>query len=84
MTTFSMQAKIDQDGKLRLELPVGLPPGDAEVLVIVQPGQKTSETSQTGPRTPSRSGLFDEANNLDLDLELEDMNRRWKSKLADV
>jgi len=37
MTTVKVHAEIDLDGKLRLEVPVGLPAGNAEVLVVVQP-----------------------------------------------
>jgi len=37
MKTIKIQAEIAPDGKLLLELPTGLPPGPAEVVVVVHP-----------------------------------------------
>lgn len=37
MQTIQMQATVGPDGKLRLEVPCQLPPGPAEVVVVVQP-----------------------------------------------
>ena len=37
MKTMTAQAEIAADGKLRLELSTDLPPGPAEVIVVVQP-----------------------------------------------
>ena len=37
MKTMTVDAQIAPDGTLRLELPTGLPPGPADVVVVVQP-----------------------------------------------
>lgn len=42
MQTIQMQATVGEDGKLRLEVPCQLPPGPAEVVVVVQ----TKDVSQ--------------------------------------
>jgi hypothetical protein len=36
MKAMTIQTQISADGQLRLELPCGLPPGPAEVVVVVQ------------------------------------------------
>ena len=35
MKTMTLQTEISADGKLRLELPIDLPPGTADVVVVV-------------------------------------------------
>ena len=37
MKTMTVAAEIAPDGTLHLELPTGLPPGPADVVVVVQP-----------------------------------------------
>jgi hypothetical protein len=37
MQTVTLTARVDADGVLRLEVPVGLPDTDIEVVVVVQP-----------------------------------------------
>lgn len=53
MKTIATQTQISADGILRLELSTNLPPGPAEVIVVVQ----SSAQKQRGS-TPSVSGLF--------------------------
>ncbi len=43
MQTIQMQGTVGEDGKLRLEVPCQLPPGPAEVVVIVQPQSTVKE-----------------------------------------
>ncbi len=45
MTTLTAQAVIAADGTLRLELPTDLPPGPADVVVVVQPTPPASDRS---------------------------------------
>ena len=53
MKTMTVQTEITADGKLRLELPIDLPPGAADVVVVVQP------TTPVRPATrASLSGMF--------------------------
>jgi hypothetical protein len=37
MKTLTLEAEVSADGVLRLEAPVGLPPGRVEVVLVVQP-----------------------------------------------
>jgi hypothetical protein len=39
LKTVMLQTEIGLDGKLRLEVPTDLPPGPAEVVVVVEPKQ---------------------------------------------
>ena len=58
MKTISTQTQITPDGKLRLELQTGLPPGPAEVVIVVQsnpvrPAKADSLSGLlAGPETP--------------------------------
>jgi len=85
MTAFKIHAEIDQDGKLRLEVPSGLPAGHAEVLIVVQPEGINGLSKTTEGTGLARSGLFaaQADQNLDVDAALNEMNEAWKSKLAD-
>jgi hypothetical protein len=63
MKTMTVQTEITADGKLRIELPVDLPPGAAEVVIVVQP------TTPVRPATgASLSGLFAREENPDDDV----------------
>lgn len=83
MTTVKVHAEIDRDGKLSLELPVGLAPGWAEVLVVIQPEGGNGHGDASTARV-ARSGLFTgkSAQSLDVDAALKEMNEAWKSKLS--
>ena len=37
MHTVSMRAEIDDDGRLRLDIPADLPPGPVELVLVIQP-----------------------------------------------
>jgi hypothetical protein len=37
METVNLQMVIEADGHIRLDLPCGLPPGPAEVVVVIRP-----------------------------------------------
>jgi hypothetical protein len=82
MTALKVDAEIGRDGKLRLDVPTGLPAGRVEVLVIVQAeanGERAPEMH------PVRSGLFvgKPVPTFDVDLALHEMNQAWKSKLSE-
>ena len=50
MTTVKVNAEIGGDGKLRLEVPLGLPAGKAEVVLVVQPdAPEVGESAAAGP-----------------------------------
>ncbi len=37
MKTLTLEAEIASDGRLRLDVPSGLPPGKAEIVLVIQP-----------------------------------------------
>lgn len=39
MKTLHLQTTIGEDGKLRVEVPSGLPPGPAEVVMVIVPSE---------------------------------------------
>lgn len=91
MTTVALRGTIGTDGNLRLDdpIPVGLPAGPAEVLVVVQPAAPAAGDKPTTARPlgSARTGLFvdDPAlRELDIDAALKEMNDQWKAKLAGV
>lgn len=53
MDTITTRAEIDSNGMLRLELPTGLAPGPADVVIVVQP----AASRPAGP-TPSLLGKY--------------------------
>ena len=80
MTTLQVRGEIDPDGTLRLAVPMNLPPGPAEVLIVVQPDAGPS------PRPPAsaRSGLFTrtpESDALDVDAVRRQINAGWQTRL---
>ncbi len=42
MQTLTTQTTIDTDGTINIRVPSGLPPGPAEVVIVIQPGQTLS------------------------------------------
>ena len=84
MTTVKVHAEIGPDGKLRLEIPIGLPAGHAEVLVVVQP-EGNNGHKQVSSVGSARSGLFASktGQNLDVDAALKEMNDAWRLKFTD-
>jgi hypothetical protein len=91
MKTVSLQTQIDADGKLRLEVPCDLPPGPAEVVLVIQPAASgtvnSAETGVAGRQLHrARSGLFvgKAPKDFDVDAALDEMNKEWKEKLMDL
>jgi len=59
MKAMTIRAEIDLDGTLRLEIPCDLPPGPAEVVVVVHPCPTDPGAVPSAPGPPrARSGLF--------------------------
>jgi len=78
MKTLSLQAKIAADGCLHLHLPCGLPPGDAEVVVVVQP----VANPRLGPPFPSDEGVWaGKIPDIDIDADLKEMNQLWEKSM---
>jgi hypothetical protein len=78
MQAMMMQADIGADGKLLLEVTCNLPPGPAEVVVVVQP-----KTSAGGPPYDTLAGFLKGQVPPDLDVEaaLQEMNQEWEESL---
>ena len=53
MKTITMQTQIATDGKVRIELSTDLPPGPAEVVIILQPSEPSPASTAA-----SLSGRF--------------------------
>jgi hypothetical protein len=81
MTTVKVRGEINPDGKLRLEVPVDLPAGNAEVLVVIQPEVTNGHQKPSEQKMSARSGLFasDAGRSLGVDAALDEMNNAWKS-----
>jgi hypothetical protein len=80
MTTITTQSEIGPDGKLRLEVDCKLPPGPAQVTVVVEP------VSRDVAAQSARSGLFvgKHLSEAEIDEALAEMNKAWKAKLGDL
>ncbi len=78
MKALSLQTEITPDGKLLLDLPCELPPGPAEVVVVVQP-----KSAPVGPPFDTLEGLF--VGQLppaaDIEAELRDIRQQWQHRL---
>lgn len=78
MKALTTHAEISEDGTIRLELPSGLPPGPADVVLVIQP-----QAPPSGP-AKARSGIFagKSVEGFDVDAALEEMNALWQAKLG--
>lgn len=45
MRTITLKAHVNDDGRLRLDLPADLPPGPVEVVVVIQPAREEASRS---------------------------------------
>ena len=81
MRTVAFQGQIDEDGKLRLELPVGLPPGSVEGVVVVHGVGGNGGSS--APSHKSLAGILKGVLDPDLDVEAEikEIRAGWKKRL---
>lgn len=78
MKALTLQAKIGADGCLHLHVPCDLPPGDAEVVVVVQPLAK----ARLSPPFPSDEGVWaGKAPDIDIDADLKEMNLLWEKSM---
>ena len=80
MKTLTLHTKITADGCIDLHIPCDLPPGDAEVVVVVQP----AVTAHAGPPYPSDHGVWAGKMpdiDIDIDADLNEMNRQWESSM---
>ena len=77
MKTLEFHSEVGPDGKSRVEVPIDLPPGPVDGVLVVQP-------SQVKPQPPydmlegAFAGLLPD---IDIDPILDEMNNEWKKKL---
>ena len=83
MTVLSLKARITISGQLEVELPYGLPAGDARVTLEVPVRSETSRVSLSdGPPYPSLGGIWaGKLPDTDIDADLAEMNRQWQKSL---
>jgi hypothetical protein len=82
MKTLSLHAEVGADGKLRLEVPCGLPPGPVEVVVIVQPIPPPTGGGPHDTLEGTWSGLVPA--DFDVEAALKEIRREWEKELDEL
>jgi hypothetical protein len=78
MKALSLRTRIAADGCIHLHLPCDLPPGEAEVVVVVQP----TAPSVPGPPYPSDRGVWaGKLPDIDIEADLKEMNQLWEKSM---
>ncbi|HVC94917.1 MAG TPA: hypothetical protein VND64_14575 [Pirellulales bacterium] len=81
MKALTLRTTIALDGTIDLHVPCDLPPGDAEVVVVVQPAV-SSVSVHRGPPYPSDHGVWQgKLPDLDIDADLKEMNCLWEKSM---
>ena len=80
MKTLTLETEIAPDGNIHLEIATGLPPGKAEVVVVVQPRLSSQ------PPYPSLAGIWQEFFPVDIDLDqaLHEIRHEWEDEWKEV
>lgn len=80
MKSMTLRTKIAADGTIDLHVSSDLPPGDAEVVVVVQP--VTVTTPRHGPPFPSDHGVWQgKLPDVEIEADLNAMNRLGESSM---
>lgn len=80
MKALTLRTRIATDGTIDLHVPSDLPPGDAEVVVVVQP--VAAAAPQLGPPFASDRGVWQgKLPDVDIEADLKAMNRLWESSM---
>lgn len=76
MKTLTLETEIAPDGSLHLDIPAGLPPGKAEVVIVVQP------LPQIQPPYLSLAEVWQDffPPDFDLDRALHDIRHEWEEE----
>ena len=81
MKAITARTTIASDGTIDIRVPSDLPPGEAEVVIVVQP---VATTAPVGGGPPYRSdrgvwqGLLPDD---DIDVDLQEMKRMWEQSM---
>ncbi len=81
MQTLTTQTTIDTDGTINIRVPSSLPPGPAEVVVVVQPLLSTTSNDRKSPYPSDRGVWQGKLPDTDLDADLREMNQLWHASL---
>ena len=78
MQTLSFQAEVGPDRKLRVELPIDVPPGPVEGVVVVQ-----GVTRHNTPPYKSLAGILKGVlpADVDIDADLKEIRSAWTKRL---
>jgi hypothetical protein len=81
MKALTLRTTIASDGTIDLHIPSDLPPGEAEVVIVVQPAI-SGVPLHRGPPYLSDHGVWrGKLPDVDIDADLQEMNALWeKSK----
>jgi hypothetical protein len=78
MKTLTLRTTIAPDGTIDLRIPSDLPPGDAEVVVVVQP----LANSRPSPPFPSDEGVWaGKIPDIDIEADVKEMNQLWEKSM---
>jgi hypothetical protein len=78
MKTIALRTTIAPDGSINLHVRLDLPPGEADVVVVVQPVPPATGES-VGPPYPSDCGVWQGLRpDVDIDADLREMSRDWE------
>ncbi len=78
MKAISLRTTIGPDGTIDLHIPSELPPGEAEMMLVIQP----AASIHPGPPYPSDHGVWQgKLPDVDIDAELQEMNRLWEKSM---
>lgn len=77
MKALVSRTTIGPDGTIDMRLPTDLPPGEAEVVIVVQP--VAAAQNHAGPPYPSDHGVWrGKLADVDIDADLREMNQVWE------
>ncbi len=81
MKAIAVRTTIAPDGTIDLRVPRDLPPGEAEVVIDVQP-VVSAAPGHTGPPYPSDHGVWQELMpDVDADADLQEIKRLWEQSM---
>ena len=81
MKAIAVRTTIALDGTIDLRVPSDLPPGEAEVVIVVQP-VVSAAPGRAGPPYPSDHGVWQKLMpDVDVDADLQQMKRLWEQSM---
>jgi hypothetical protein len=78
MKTLNLRTTIGPDGTIDLHIPSDLPPGEADIVLVVKP----VAGAFPGPPFPSDEGVWaGMVPDTDIEADLKEMNQRWERSM---